>query len=164
MLLARNTGRGFVDVSAQSGAVFHQPWVARGMAVGDITNDGRIDAVVTTNGGPAHILHNETASANHWLTLALTGHRSNRDAIGAEIKLTTAHGSQLVTVTTSGSYLSANDRRAHFGLGSDIVANTIDIRWPSGILQHLDNVKADQFLKVDEPSRSGAAPAANKIP
>ena len=86
------------------------------MALGDITNDGRIDAVVTTNGGPAHILHNETANANHWLTLTLTGHRSNRDAIGAEIKLTTAHRSQLVTVTTSGSYLSANDKRAHFGL------------------------------------------------
>ena len=160
MLLARNTGRGFIDVSAQSGDVFREPWVARGMAVGDINNDGRTDAVVTTNGGPAHILLNGTATGNHWLTLSLTGHRSNRDAIGAEVKLTTTHGSQLVTVTTSGGYLSANDRRAHFGLGSDAVANTIDIRWPSGILQHLDNVKADQFLKVEEPSQSSAAAAA----
>ena len=164
MLLARNTGKGFVDVSAQSGAVFHEAWVARGMAVGDINNDGRIDAVVTTNDGPAHILRNETASANHWLTLSLTGHRSNRDAIGAEIKLTTAHGSQFVTVTTSGGYLSGNDKRAHFGLGSDAVANTIDIRWPGGILQHLDNVRGDQFLKVDEPLGFAGAPAVKKIP
>jgi enediyne biosynthesis protein E4 len=163
MLLARNTGTGFVDVSAESGAVFHQAWVARGMAIGDINNDGRIDAVVTTNDGPAHILRNETTTANHWLTLSLTGHRSNRDGIGAEIKLTTAHGSQLVTVTTSGGYLSANDKRAHFGLGSETVANAIDIRWPSGILQHLDNVKADQFLQVDEP-RAAAAPEVKKLP
>jgi hypothetical protein len=61
MLLARNTGRGFVDVSASAGAVFQQSWVARGMAIGDINNDGRLDAVVTTNGGPAHILENQTA-------------------------------------------------------------------------------------------------------
>ncbi len=163
MLLARNTGKGFVDVSANSGPVFHEAWVARGLAIGDINNDGRVDAVVTTNDGPAHILRNQTPTANHWLTLSLTGHRSNRDAIGAEIKLTTAHGSQLVTVTTSGGYLSASDKRAHFGLGSDTVANAIDIRWPSGILQHLDNVKADQFLQVDEP-RAPAAPEAKKLP
>jgi hypothetical protein len=163
MLLARNTGKGFVDISADSGAVFQQAWVARGMAIGDINNDGRVDAVVTTNDGPAHILRNETPTANHWLTLNLTGHRSNRDGIGAEIKLTTTHGSQLVTVTTTGGYLSANDKRAHFGLGSDAVANAIDIRWPSGILQHLDNVKADQFLQVDEP-RAAAAPEGKKLP
>jgi hypothetical protein len=164
MLLARNTGKGFVDVSAQSGAVFHEPWVGRGMAVGDINNDGRSDAVVTTNDGPAHILRNETATANHWLTLNLTGHQSNRDAIGAEIKVTTAHGSQFVTVTTSGGYLSASDKRAHFGLGSDTIANTIDIRWPSGILQHLDQVQADQFLQVDEPLRSAAQPRSRRSP
>ena len=164
MLLARNTGTGFVDVSVQSGAVFHAAWVARGLAIGDIHNDGHIGAVVTTNDGVAHILRNQTATANHWLTLKLTGHRSNRDAIGAEIKVTTAHCSQFVTVTTSGSYLSANDKRAHFGLGSDTVANTIEIRWPSGIVQHLDQVKADQFLQVDEPLRSTAAPAVKKIP
>ena len=87
MLLARNTGKGFVDVSAQSGDVFHQAWVGRGMAVGDIDNDGRVDAVVTTNDGPAYLLHNETVTANHWLTLLLVGHRSNRDGIGAVIKV-----------------------------------------------------------------------------
>ena len=158
MLLARNTGKGFVDVSAQSGAVFEQPWVARGMAIGDLDNDGRVDAVVATNGGPAHILHNQTSTPNHWLTVALTGHTSNRDAIGAEIKLTTTHGSQWITVTTSGSYLSANDKRAHFGLGPDALA-TLDIRWPSGILQHLENVQADHVLTVNEPSKTASVPA-----
>ena len=117
MLLLRNTGKRFVDVSAQSGAVFQQAWVGRGMAVGDLDNDGRVDAVVTTNGGPAYVLRNETATGNHWLTLSLVGHHSNRDAIGAEIKVTTSTGTQMLTVSTAGSYLSSNDKRAHFGLG-----------------------------------------------
>ncbi len=152
MLLARNTGKGFVDVSAQSGDIFHQAWAGRGMAIGDIDNDGRIDAVVTTNGGPAYVLHNETATPNHWLTLFLVGHRSNRDGIGAEIKLTTSAGSQYVTVSTAGSYLSSSDKRAHFGLGADTVAKSIEIRWPSGAVQVLENVRADQVLTVNEPT------------
>ena len=153
MLLAwNNAGKGFVDVSATSGAVFQQPWVGRGMAIGDLDNDGRVDAVVTTNGGPAHILHNETATPNHWLTLALTGHISNRDAIGAEIKLITPHATQYVTVSTAGSYLSSNDKRPHFGLGPDTTATSMEIRWPSGTVQKLTNIKADQILKVDEPT------------
>lgn len=152
MLLARNMGKGtFADVSKESGPVFGERWVSRGMAVGDLDNDGRIDAVVTTNGGPAHILHNETPTANHWLTLLLVGHKSNRDAIGAEVKLTTATGSQYWTVSTAGSYLSSNDKRAHFGLGAQAVADSIEIRWPSGIRQMLRHVHGDQILRVDEP-------------
>lgn len=154
MLLAHNTGKGFVDVSAQSGNVFHQAWTGRGMAIGDIDNDGRVDAVVSTNGGPAYVLRNETATTNHWLTLNLIGHRSNRDAIGAEIKLTTGAGSQSVTVSTAGSYLSSGDKRAHFGLGTATSAKSIQIHWPSGVIQTLDNVHADQILTVDEPSTS----------
>ncbi len=154
MLLAHNTGKGtFVDVSAQSGAVFQQPWVSRGMAVGDLDNDGRLDAIVTTNGGPAHILHNETATPNHWLLLNLVGHKSNRDGIGAEIKLTTSRGPQWVTVSTAGSYLSSNDKRAHFGLGPDTSAKSIEIHWPSGIVQKLENIPANQILKIDEPNK-----------
>ena len=151
MLLARNTGKGFVDVSGGSGAVFQQQWVGRGMAVGDLDNDGRLDAVVTTNGGPAHILHNETVTANHWLILNLVGHKSNRDGIGAEIKVTTTKGAQWTMVSTSGSYLSSNDKRAHFGLGLDRTAKEVEIRWPSGVVQKLENVRGDQVLKVDEP-------------
>lgn len=151
MLLARNTGKGFVDVSKESGAVFQQAWVSRGMAVGDLDNDGRLDAVVSTNGGAAHILHNETVTDNHWLTLLLVGHKSNRDGIGAEIKVTSGRLTQYWTVSTAGSYLSSNDKRAHFGLGASALAQTVEIRWPSGIVQKLTDVRGDQILKVDEP-------------
>ncbi len=153
MLLARNTGKRFVDVSGQSGAVFQQAWAGRGMAVGDLDNDGRIDAVVTTNDGPAYILHNETPTTNHWLAVALTGHRSNRDGIGAEVRVTTSMGTQSVTVSSAGSYLSSNDKRAHFGLGKDTAASFVEVHWPSGIVQKLTNVKGDRILKVEEPSQ-----------
>lgn len=151
MLLARNTGKNFVDVSGEAGAVFQQAWVARGLATGDMDNDGRVDAVVTTNGGSMYVLHNETKSPNHWLTLKLTGHQSNRDAIGAVVKLTCEHGTQFSTVTTAGSYLSSSDKRLHFGLGMDAVAKSIEIQWPSGIRQTLQDVRGDQILSVDEP-------------
>jgi len=150
VLLARNTGHGFQDVSADSGEVFTRPWVGRGLATGDIDNDGRIDAVVTTNDGPVHILMNKTATQNHWITLELVGHRSNRDAIGAEIKLVTPAGAQFATVTTASSYLSSGDKRAHFGLGSQTEAQGIEIRWPSGIAQKLAHVRGDRIVRVDE--------------
>ncbi|HXJ14457.1 MAG TPA: CRTAC1 family protein [Candidatus Limnocylindrales bacterium] len=150
MLLARNTGKGFIDISAQAGEVFQKAWVGRGLAIGDIDGDGRLDAVVTTNDVGVHVLHNATQNQNHWLTLELVGHRSNRDAIGAEVKLVTAKGSQWATVTTAGSYLSSSDKRLHFGLGSEAEARSIEIRWPSGIHQTLKGVRADQILKVDE--------------
>lgn len=154
MLLLRNTGKEFVDVSADSGTVFQQPWLGRGLATGDIDNDGRVDIVVATNDGPAHLLHNETTTQNHWLILNLVGHKSNRDAIGAEVKLVTGSGSQFATVSTAGSYLSSSDKRVHFGLGANTAAQVIEIRWPSGTLQKLTNVHADQILKIDEPSSS----------
>jgi hypothetical protein len=151
MSLMRNTGTSFVDVTPESGPAFQQPWIARGLAIGDIDNDGRVDAVVTTNDGGLHILRNETATTNHWLTLTLVGHKSNRDAIGAEVKIKSAAGLQLATVTMGGSYLSAGDKRVHFGLGADARVATIEIRWPSGIMQTLRDVSANQFLQVDEP-------------
>jgi hypothetical protein len=156
MILLRNTGSEFVDVSSESGPVFQQPWVGRGLAIGDIDNDGRIDAVVATNDGSIHILHNETPSHNHWLTLKLIGHKSNRDAIGAEVRLKSANTSQMAIVTTGGSYLSSSDKRVHLGLGVDAAATSIEIRWPSGIVQTLSNVSGNQMLNVDEPLTSGA--------
>ena len=161
MLLAHNTGRGFVDVSAKSGNVFSAPWVARGMAIGDMDNDGRMDAVVTTNDGPVYVLHNETKTANHWIQLMLVGHRSNRDGIGAEITITTATGSQYATVSTASSYLSASDKRVHFGLGKDPSLQKIEVRWPSGVRQTLKDVRGDQILQVDEPT---SAPTGSGAP
>jgi enediyne biosynthesis protein E4 len=157
MLLARNVnGKKFVDVSSVSGEVFNKRWVGRGMAIGDVNNDGLVDAVVTENGGAAHILINRTKTVNHWLGLNLIGHKSNRDAIGAVVKLTTGKGSQWAVVTTTGSYLSSSDKRVNFGLGTETAAQSIEIRWPSGILQTLKNVKADQYLTVNEPGPASA--------
>ena len=153
MLLARNTGKGFLDVSSQARTAFHEPWASRGMAIGDIDNDGRVDAVVLENNGPLHILHNETDSQNHWLILNLIGHKSNRDAIGAVVKIITSQGEQYATVSTCGSYLSASDKRVHFGLGLQSAVKEVDIRWPSGISQTLRDVKDDQVLRVDEPAK-----------
>ena len=158
MVLARNTGKRFVDVSKESGDVFHQAWVGRGLAIGDIYNDGHIDAVVSTNDGPAYILRNATLTRNHWLSLLLVGHKSNRDGIGAEVKVTTSKGTQLATVTTAGSYLSSSDKRVHFGLGTDAVAQAVEIRWPSGIVQTLKNVQGDQILQVDEDTKAPRKP------
>jgi hypothetical protein len=158
MFLARNTGTKFVDVSANAGIVFREAWASRGLAVGDLDNDGRLDAVVTTNGGPLYILRNETPTPNHWLLLNLVGHTSNRDAIGAEVKISTAAGMQFATVSTAGSYLSASDKRVHFGLGGETAVQTIEIRWPSGIVQVLKHVHGDQILRVDEPARDTQLP------
>jgi hypothetical protein len=158
MLLARNTGRGFVDVSAQSGSIFRQAWASRGLAIGDLDNDGRLDAVVTTNDGSVHVLHNETVTRNHWILLKLVGHNSNRDAIGAEVKLVTASGPQYATVSTASSYLSASDKRVHFGLGQESTAQRIEIRWPGGTRQTLKDIAADQILQIDEPATPSPSP------
>jgi len=160
MVLARNTGHGFVDISAQAGDVFSESWVGRGMAVGDIDNDGRLDAVVTTNDGPVHILHNETSTRNHWILLKLVGHKSNRDAIGAEVTLVTSTGSQYATVSTASSYLSSSDKRLHFGLGDKTTIQKIEIGWPSGVRQVIKDVSGDQILQIDEPVAS--APAGSR--
>ncbi len=85
------------------------------------------------------------------------GHKSNRDAIGAEVKLVTPKGPQFVTVSTAGSYLSSSDKRVHFGLGSESFAQSIEIRWPSGIHQTLKDIRADQILQVDEPLSGSAS-------
>jgi hypothetical protein len=153
LLLLHNDGDDkFTDVSDISGPGFKERWVGRGLATGDLNNDGRTDIVVSTNDGPTYVVMNETKNANHWITLELVGHKSNRDAIGAVIKLTTAKGSQWWTVTTAGSYLSSSDKRAHFGLGSEDVVKSINIHWPSSIVQELHDVKGDRLMRIDEPN------------
>ncbi|MFY9802651.1 MAG: CRTAC1 family protein [Candidatus Acidiferrales bacterium] len=152
MLLWNSNGKKFVDVSARSGDVFSEKWAGRGLATGDINNDGREDVVVTSNNGPAWVLLNETDTKNHWITLKLVGVKSNRDGIGARVKISTSAGDQYATVTTAGSYESSSDKRVHFGLGSAEQIVQIEIAWPSGIHQTLKDVKADQILTVTEPS------------
>ena len=159
MLLARNTSHKFVDVSSVSGDIFQQAWVGRGMAIGDIDNDGRIDAVVTTNGGPAYVLLNKTENSGHWITLRLIGHKTNRDGIGAVVEVKTSRGRQWATVSTSSGYLSASDPRIHFGLGESPTAACVEIRWPSGIVQTLTDVKADRQLQIDEAASANLNPS-----
>jgi enediyne biosynthesis protein E4 len=157
MLLRNVHGNKFVDVSSASGQVFSQRWVGRGMAVGDINNDGRLDAVITENGGPAHLLMNETKTANHWIGFKLIGHKSNRDGIGAGIRIDTSKGAQWYTVTTASSYLSSSDVRAHFGLGLETQVKTVQIHWPSGYQQTLHNVHGDRYVTVEEPSAASVS-------
>jgi hypothetical protein len=157
-LLARNTGHGFVQVPG-----LDQAWVARGLAIGDLDNDGLVDVVVTTNDGPAYVLRNTTPGSGHWLTLNLIGHKSNRDGIGAAVKVVSKSVTQFTTVSTAGSYLSSSDKRAHFGLGADTLADRIEIQWPSGIKQVLTGVKANQVLNVEE-SDAGSPASATQAP
>jgi hypothetical protein len=151
MLLRNVVGKSFVNVGSVSGPLFQEHWVGRGLAIGDIDNDGRLDAVVSENGGPAHLLMNRTETGNHWIGFKLVGHRSNRDGIGGVIRIDTAAGPQWVTVTTSSSYLSSGDVRAHFGIGKSSDVTKVEIRWPSGIVQTLGPQKGDRYLTIDEP-------------
>jgi hypothetical protein len=125
------------------------PLAARGAAFGDINNDGWIDAVVTTLGGPPVFLLNRGSNGNHWLSLTLRGTRSNRDGYGARVQV----NGQTRFATSAGSYVCASDKRIHFGLGLSGKA-TVEILWPSGQKQVLQDVRADQFLEVREPERS----------
>jgi hypothetical protein len=143
-LLALNHNGRFeaADIGATS------PLAARGAAFGDINNDGWMDAVITTLGGPPVLLLNRGGS-NHWLSIALRGTRSNRDGYGARVSV----NGQTRFATSAGSYVSASDKRLHFGVGSAENA-TVEVLWPSGVKQELKDVRADQFLEVREPEHS----------
>jgi hypothetical protein len=150
LLLHNDQGRKFVDVSAQSGDIFRQPAASRGMASGDINNDGKVDVVVASTDGPAWVLRNDTSTPNHWISLSLVGTKSNRDGIGARVKIVTDAGEQFAMVTTASSYQSSSDKRLHFGLGASISIKLIEITLPSRMVQTLNDTKADQFLTVTE--------------
>jgi enediyne biosynthesis protein E4 len=124
------------------------PVAGRGLAFGDLNNDGSMDAVLTVLGGHPVVLMNR-GGTRHWITIVLRGTKSNRDGLGARVQV----NGQTRFATTAGSYLSANDKRLHFGLG-DAVAADIEILWPSGIKQSLKGVKADQFLEIVEAEKS----------
>ena len=141
----------FQDVSAQAGPGLSLRAAHRGAAFGDLNHDGKVDIVVSVIAGHAELLYNTTANGNHWLLIQTIGTKSNRDGIGTQIKLTSQSGSvQFNQVTTAGSYASSSDKRVHFGLGGDTLVKEITLRWPSGTVQTLHNVKADQILKVTE--------------
>jgi hypothetical protein len=148
----RNMHNGtFQDVSSGAGPDLQVRAPHRGAAFGDLNNDGKIDVVVSVIGGPPEILYNTSPSRNHWISIQTVGVKSNRDGIGTRIKIVGESGlTQYNHVTTAGSYASSSDPRVHFGLGKDSTIREIELRWPSGKVQTLHNVKADQILKITE--------------
>jgi enediyne biosynthesis protein E4 len=150
-LMFRNTGSGqFVNVSGQLGPDFQACRVSRGAAVGDFDNDGDLDILVNNNGQAAELLRNDGGNANHWLQIFLIGTRSNRDGVGARLKVVAGDLTLYDQRKGGMSYQSAQDPRLHFGLGDRTRIDLIEIRWPSGASTRLTGIAADQILAVQE--------------
>jgi len=157
LLLRQIDGR-FVDMKDQAGSGFSIELVSRGLAAGDIDNDGDLDLLVTNNGGPANLLLNEgpagrsdaEAASGNALLVRVIGTRSNRSGIGARLTLTTGQRRQIREVQSGSSYLGQSDLRAHFGLGSATRSERLEIRWPSGMTEVVNDLPANQILTVRE--------------
>ena len=148
--LFHNMGQGkFQEVAAQMGPAFSTPRLGRGAAYADVDNDGRLDILMTTNGGPPVLFHNNIATGNHGVRIKLIGAKSNRDGIGAIVRLKTGAGAQY-QMLHSGGYLSQNELVLTFGLGAATKADSIQIDWPGGQVDHLADVEGGQTVSVQE--------------
>jgi len=146
-LLMRNRGDGmFQEVDA-----FPTPLVARGMAYGDYDRDGDLDVLIAANNGPARLYRNDGGNGNHWLSVKLEGARSNRNGIGAVVRVTSAGGTQWQAVHSGSSFCSASDLALTFGLGKDEKAASVEVQWPGGMPQVLKDVPAGQRLVIKQP-------------
>jgi hypothetical protein len=152
VFLNLHNGR-FAEVSGSAGPALTIPQPSRGAAFGDLDNDGDIDVVVENIDGAPLILRNDQDNRNHWIAFQLTGTHSNRLALGARVKVMAGSVEQIDEVRSGGSYLSQNDLRLHFGLGSATKADRVDIRWPSGQTDTLTNLAADQMYSISEAIR-----------
>ena len=151
-ILRNLAGKKFRDISRQLGQDFLREGFQRGAAFGDLNNDGFQDIVVTSLNERPRILMNSGGNGNHWLLVALEGTASNRDAIGAVVTVTTGSGRKIYGhVNPSVGFMSSSDKRVQFGLGEESAIASVEIRWPNGKRQRLEDVKADRILKVKEP-------------
>jgi hypothetical protein len=162
-LLFRNLGnRRFADASGAVGPDFTRPIVARGAAYGDLDRDGDLDLIVTTNHGPAILLRNDGGNRNHWLSVRTEGTRSNRDGIGALVRIESASGKQWSRVHSGSSYCSQSDLAVTFGLGPDTKVAALEVEWPSGARERVPGLAADQFVTVREGQGIVARSAGRK--
>jgi hypothetical protein len=152
-----NLGDGkFDDISAAVGEDFQARGAHRGCAFADFNNDGRVDIVTTALNEPAELWMNRSTGGNHWVLFRLVGRASNRDGIGAEIRVTTPDGRvQLNRVTTSVGYASSSDVRVHFGLGAGTIIKSVEVRWPSGEVQVKRDVAPDRVVTLEERPAGG---------
>jgi len=139
-------------MAAQLGPVLTDARVGRGLAAGDLDNDGRIDVVVNDLDGRPQVLHNETADPGHWLIVRLKGTGTNTGAVGAVVKVHTGTTVQQRLVLSGSSYLSQEDKRLHFGLGGSDQADLVEVRWPDGGTTAVRNARAGQILDVQQVS------------
>ena len=150
----RNLGGSKFDaLTSEAGLAAQPPRRHRGSAVGDLNGDGRLDVVVTAIGAPAEIWINDGPDRNHWLEFKLEGTKSNRDGIGARIKLVAGGMAQYNQVSFAAGYASSSAGPIHFGVGANKSADLVEIRWPSGIVQDIGNVPADRIVRVKEPAK-----------
>ena len=146
-----NQGDGtFCDASDQAGPAVKEKRVSRGLAVGELFNDGNMDVVISDLDGSPMILRNRGIPGRHWISFELAGSKSNRLALNARVKVVAGGITQTDEIHSGGSYLSQNDLRVHFGLGSATKVESVEIRWPSGATETLKNLAADSFYAVLE--------------
>jgi hypothetical protein len=145
----RNSGNKFTEIGEAAGLRSFDRLAARGAVAGDFDNDGGIDVVVTQIDGPALLLHNASRRAN-WLSIRLEGRKSNRSAVGAKVRIKAKELVQWSSVRSGGSYISQNDLRLHFGLGSASTVDEIEVIWPSGALSRVTQVEANRILTIKE--------------
>jgi len=149
-LFHNERGRRYIDATAAAGPAFAGTAVGRGLATGDLDNDGDVDAIVFNNGGPARVLVNESARGNHWLGLRILDGRAPRDALQARVEVTVADRRRLVRrVRTDGSYASAGDPRVLVGLGSVTAPVTVRVVWPQGTTEEFRNLAIDRYWAIE---------------
>jgi hypothetical protein len=146
-------GMKFSALTAEAGFAAQPPSRHRGSAVGDLNGDGKLDVVVSAINAPAEIWMNQSSGADHWIEFKLQGTKSNRDGIGARIKVVTKSGAQYNHMTTSSGYASSSAAPVHFGLGASATVDSVEIRWPSGIVQTMKDVAGDRVLAAKEPAK-----------